>query len=157
MRALPQALKDAQRAASGVPFVRTEAETQIRGVQHLRFSQTYSDFVADDRHDAEADAEYLHRVRISGNLLGNPQYERDAGGGWTNLSAGFNDANVIAVAVTNDERVAVVYNRGTNIFFVESIDQGGSFSAEINLGATIAVPKGVAIAYKNTTGEHSIV
>ena len=153
MRALPQALEDAQQAASGVPFVRTEVETRIRGVQHLRFSQTFSDFVADDRHDAEADADYLHRVRISGNPLGIPQYERDAGGGWTNLNAGFNDANVIAVAATNDERVAVVYNRGPNIFFAESIDQGSSFSSEINLGATFATPKAVAIAYKNTTGD----
>ena len=153
MRTLPQALTDAQQAASGVPFVRAEVETQIRGVQHLKFTEAFSDFVADDRHDAEADADYLHRVRVNGSPLGNPQYERDAGSGWTNLNLGFIDANAIAVAVTNDERVAVVYNRGANIFFVESTDQGGSFSSEINLGATVAVPAAVAIAYKNTTGD----
>src|SRR3989304_8538197 len=96
MRSLVAALLAAQKAASGVPFVRVVVQNTMRAIRHLVFAQTFSDGAADDEHDAAADDTYLHRVRVNG---GNAQYERNAGTGWTTLSsaAGGGDGGGAAV------------------------------------------------------------
>lgn len=153
MRTLSAPLQAAQIAGSGAPFLRTEVLAKVRAHLDQDFTEQFSDGAADEKHDAAADATYLHRVRINGTPLGHPQYERNAGSGWTNLNPATIDTQAIAVAVINDTRVGVVYNRGSNIFFVESTDQGVSFSAEALIVATTAAPKAVGIAYKNTAGD----
>ena len=101
MRSLSGTLLSAQKAASGVPFVRCVVQNTVRGTRHLLFSQTYSDGSADDEHAAAADAAYLHRVRVSG---GRAQYQRDASGSWTNLGSD-TTSNLVAVDAINNTRV----------------------------------------------------
>lgn len=151
MRSLPAALLAAQKAASGVPYVRTVVENTIRDLTHLVFTQTSTDGSDDDRHGAAADATYLHRTAINGTGI---YYRRDTGG-WTSLAAG-DAAGHAAIAATGNARVIVVYNRGTGIYYRESTNQGTSFGAEtliITAGATV---NALAVAYKNTSGDLAV-
>src|SRR3990170_90662 len=106
MRSLVAALLAAQKAASGVPYVRVVVQNTIRNVRHLVFTQTFSDGAADDKHDAVADNTYLHRVRVSG---GRAQYNRGTGS-WTNLGSD-TTSTVVAVDAINQTRVIVIYDR----------------------------------------------
>ena len=148
MRSLIAALLAAQKAASGVPYVRVVVENNMRNIRHLVFTQTFSDGEGDDKHDAVADNTYLHRVRVSG---GRPQRTRVAGG-WSDLNA-FNDGAQIAVDAINNARVIAVYNRGAALYFRESTDQGGSWGAETLIFTLGAVPKAVCVAYKTAGGD----
>jgi hypothetical protein len=151
VRTLSAPLLAAQKAPSGAPFVRVEVEGRIRGINHLVYSEVFTAFVADDAHDAAADTTYLHRVRAN-SVTGRPQYERGYGAGWIDLST-LSTTNVIAVAVVNNARVFVVYNRGLSVYFRESADQGATFGTETLIAsAAILTPTGVGVAYKDSTG-----
>ncbi len=145
MRSLSAPLLAAQKAASGVPYVRAVVSNKIRGMRHYVFAQTYASGDADTEHGAAADTTYLHRVRVSG---GNAQYERNGGGGWTTLSSAA-DVGHVAVTVVANQRVLVVYNRvGAGLYFRSSTDQGASFSAEAQFVATAAAIGAVAVAFR---------
>ncbi len=152
MRSLSATLLAAQKAASGVPLVRAVAKNEIRGLRHLVFSQTFSNADLDDEHAAAADSIYLHRARVR---AGNAQYERNAGSGWSTLSSS-NDAVHIAIAAVNNQRVIVVYNRGTGVYYRESTNQGGLFGAETLILTAGATVNAVAVAYKNTSGDLAV-
>lgn len=151
MRSLSAPLLAAQKAATGRPYVRAVVQDTIRDINHLQFSEAYTSEDTDNEHDAAADSDYLHRVRINGGQ-GYAQYERDAGSGWTNLSSS-NDADRVAIAVTNDTLVIVVYNRGTSIYFRESTDQGATFGSETLIVSDGATPACLTVEYKNTSGD----
>jgi len=155
VRSLSAGLLAAQKAASGVPYVRTILQNTIRNIRHLIFAQTYSDAGGDTEHDAAGDNTYLHRVRIS---AGNAQYQRDPSASWTTLSSAAT-ATVVALAVINNTRVFVVYNDSTGgLFFRESTDQGANFGAETSTTATGGVaPKALTVQYKTTGGDLCIV
>jgi hypothetical protein len=152
MRSLSSTLLAAQKAASGVPYVRCVVANKIRGMRHYVFAQAYSGSEQDDRHGAAADTTYLHRARVR---AGNAQYERNAGTGFTTLSSAA-DAVHVAIAVINNARVIVVYNRGLGVYFRESTDQGGTFSAEALITTSAGTVNGVAVAYKLTTGDLAV-
>jgi hypothetical protein len=152
MRSLPAPLLAAQKAASGVPLVRAIAKNEVRGQRHLVFSQTFSNADADDEHGAAGDSTYLHRARVR---AANAQYERNAGSGWSTLSSA-NDAVHVAIAAVNNQRVIVVYNRGTGIYYRESTNQGSSFGAETLILTAGATVNALAVAYRNTSGDLAV-
>ena len=154
MRTLSAPLLAAQKAASGAPFVRVVAENNIRDLKHLVFSQTLSNGDPDGRHGAAGDTTFHHRVRIDAVGTGNCQYH-STGAPWITLSSAA-DAVHCAIAAVNNTRVAVVYTRGLGIYFRESTDQGVSFSAEALIGLSAGTLNGVAVAYKNTTGDLAV-
>lgn len=154
MRTLSATLLAAQKAASGVPYVRTVVSNSIRGLRHLVFAQTYSDGVQDDEHDAVADSTYLHRARVR---AGRVQYQRNTGaawGGasWTNISSA-TDSQVAAIDAINNTRVIIIYSRGAALYFRESTDQGATFTAELLIFTTGFTPKAITIAYKTNGGD----
>ena len=155
MRTLSADLLAAQRAASGAPFVRTVVLSGIRDINHLRFIEEFADSTPDDEHDAVADANNLHRVRVNS---GNAQYEKNAGTGWATFSTAA-DCNHVAVSAINDERVFLVYNRGAALYFRESTNQPipGTFGLETLILTTTATPAAIAVAYKNTSGDLVVI
>ena len=153
MRALQVELEAAQKAASGVPFVRAIVRTAIRGLTHWRPAQAYSGSEPDDQHDAVADGDFLYRCRVR---AGTPQLERGLSGSWTPMTAQ-TDSNVVGMDAVGDARVAVVYNRGAAVYFRESTNQGLSFGAETLVVSTGATPNAIAVAYKNSSGDLAIL
>jgi hypothetical protein len=149
MRSLSGALLAAQKAASGVPYVRAVVANKVRGMRHFVFAQTYTSGDGDSEHGAAADSTYLHRVRVSGVTV---QYERNAGGGWTQLSSGGAGIHV-AIAAVNNARVAVVYGVAGSLYIRESTDQGGSWGAEVNVVGYGGTLQGLAVAYKSAGGD----
>ncbi len=154
MRSLTGTLLAAQKAASGIPYVRTVVQDTIRDMYHLRFAQVYSSAADDLPHDAAADGTYLHRVSMGSD--GYAYYERDPGSGWTQMSSAA-DADRVAVAAVNDTRVIVVYNRGTSLYFRESTDQGGSFGGETLILDDGVQPTCLAVEYKTSAGDLVVV
>lgn len=152
MRGLSQALKDAQKAASGVPYVRTVVRPEIRGLTHWRPTEVYSGSEPDDQHDAVADGDFLYRCRVQ---AGTPQVDRGLSGSWTPLNAQ-TDANVIGIDAVGDSRVVVVYNRGAALYFRESTDQALTFGAETLILTTTSSPNAVAVAYNNSSGDMAV-
>ncbi|OGO52123.1 MAG: hypothetical protein A2148_12495 [Chloroflexi bacterium RBG_16_68_14] len=153
MRTLSSTLLAAQKATSGVPYVEVKVSNRVANITRLRWASQYSASLPDDEHGAAADASYLHRVRVR---AGTPQYERNAGSGWSALSAG-TDASRIAIAAVNNQRVMVVYNRAAAIYYRESTDQGASFGSETLILTLSATPAALAVAYKNTTGDLAVI
>ncbi len=154
MRSLSGTLLAAQKAASGVPYVRTIVSNTIRNLRHLVFAQTYSDGSQDDEHDAVADSTYLHRARVR---AGRVQYQRNTGAAWgsaswTDLSSA-TDCHVVAIDATNNTRVIVIYDRGAALYFRESVDQGSTWAAEALIFTLGFTPKAITIAYKTTGGD----
>ncbi len=151
MRSLAAALLTAQKASSGVPFLRTIVADSIRDQPHLTWSETYSASNPDDPHDAAADADYLHRVRLNS---GNVQYERDAGSGWTTLDT---SADQVSIAAVNDQRVIIAYSKAAVAYYIESTNQGGSWGSPTSLGSLIAPITAIAVTFKNTSGDLVII
>ena len=149
MRSLSSSLLAAQKAASGTPLVRAVVNNTIRGLRHLVFTQTFSSGATDDKHGAAADATYLHRCAVNG---GGVYYERNAGTGFTNMAAGAT-STLAAIAVVNNARVILVYNKSNSIYMRESTNQGTSFAAETLVVATAGPLNAIAVAYKNASGD----
>jgi len=154
MRSLSGTLLAAQKAASGAPYIRTVVSNAIRGLRHLVFTELYSSGDADTRHGAAAGSTNLHRIRNdSTGATGNAQYQTDATG-WVTMSSA---ADVVHVAIAAiGARVFLFYNRGLGLYWRESTNDGGTFSAEALIGTAVSTLNALAVAYKNAGGDLAI-
>lgn len=152
MRTLSGPLLAAQKASSGAPNLTVQVREEVHNTVHLDLAETYSSGNADDEHDAEADANYVYRLRVRG---GRTQFERGFTDSWTNLSSD-TTCDVCGISVVDDTDVMVVYNRGNSIYFRESTDQGATFGTETLIAAIGVQAAAICVQYKNSSGDLAV-
>ncbi|HYM16486.1 MAG TPA: hypothetical protein VEZ14_13095 [Dehalococcoidia bacterium] len=161
MRTLSGTLTAAQRAASTEPYVTVIAENAHAGIRRLDYTvldQTGSPIAS---HDAAVPGDgSLMRVRSDG--AGNVWTQRVANpgaGGWGNpwLLLGGGKGNVVACAAKGARVIAVYVDAAaTGIKMRESTDNGQTWAAEVAVVTAAAAVVDLAVAYKNSTGDHTI-
>ena len=140
MRLLSSTLLAAQKAASGVPYVKAKVYDRIGGVRWLRWTRLYTGAEPDGYHAAAMAADgSLVRARVSG---GHVYYQRIASPGagsaysaWTDLGA---CANADVALCAEGTRVMLFYvdAAGTQVKLRESTDSG------VTLGSAVTAATG---------------
>jgi hypothetical protein len=133
MRTLQSALLTAQKAASGIPYVRVEVVDSIGGVKRLDWQRLYSGSEPDSYHAATMPADgSLNRCRVdAGNLYHQRVADPGPGsafGSWTLVDACAN----AGVALTSYGASVLLFYVGANgrtIYLRESSNYGASFGA----------------------------
>jgi hypothetical protein len=161
MRSIPTDLLAAQKSASSEPFVDVVASNEVAGVRRLDFAQLNATANPIAKHDvAVAGDGSVTRVRIDSGAVKQDRATDPGATGpwntWTNLATGMG-TNVACAA--KGTRVIVVYTdaAGTGIKMRESTDSGATYAAEVAVVTAAAAVTDLAVAYKNTSGDHAIV
>jgi len=160
MRSLSSELLAAQRAASTEPQVDVVVENSIAGIRRLDFAQLDATAQTIARHGvAVAGDGSVTRVRMDG--AGNVKQQRvttPATGPWTTWSTLTAGVGTQVACAAKGSRVAVVYSdaAGTGIKLKESTDNGATFGSEVAVTTASAAVVGLAVAYKNASGDLGI-
>src|SRR6476646_1336286 len=161
MRSIPADLLATQKSASAEPFVDVVASNEIAGARRLDFVQLNATSNPIAKHDlAVAGDGSVTRVRIDAGAVKQDRATDPGATGpwntWTSLATGMG-TNVACAA--KGTRVIVVYTdaAGTGIKMRESTDSGATYAAEVAVVTAGAAVTDLAVAYKNSAGDHAIV
>jgi hypothetical protein len=153
MRTLLSALLDAQKKASGVPYVKVEVVDSIGGVKRLAWQRLYSGSEPDSYHAATMPADgSLNRYRVdAGNLYRQRVVDPGPDSGfdsWTLVDACAN----AGVALTSYGASLLLFYVGTNgrtIYLRESSDYGASFGSPTTITTPASAVGWLAAALKS--------
>ena len=156
MRSLSSALLAAQKSASAEPNVDVVVENSVRGIRRLDMAQIDATAHTIARHGAAVPGDSsVTRVRIESGAVKQQRVANPATGPWNtwnNLATGM---GAYVACAAKGARVAVVYvdAAGTGIKLRESTDNGATYAAEVAVTTAAAAVSGLAVAYKNSSGD----
>ena len=159
MRSLSSALLAAQQSASAEPHVDVLVENSVRGIRRLDFAHLDATAHTIARHGAAVPGDAsITRVRVESGAVKQQRVANPATGPWNtwnNLATGM---GAYVACAAKGSRVAVVYldAAGTGIKLRESTDNGATYGSEVAVTTAAATLAGLAVAYKNSSGDLAV-